>query len=57
MRLPLAALARTKPAAGTRWRLNLYRHDVAHQAFLAWNPTLTQSYHTPTRFGWLLFGE
>jgi predicted TIM-barrel fold metal-dependent hydrolase len=57
MRVPLAALARTKPKSGTRWRLNLYRHDVAYQAFLAWNPTATATAHTPERFGYLEFEE
>jgi hypothetical protein len=55
MRIPLASLSPTLPTPGTRWRLNLYRCDRAHDAFLAWNPTLTQSFHTPERFGWLQF--
>jgi hypothetical protein len=57
MRIPLAALSDAKPAGGTRWRLNLYRRDRAHQAFLAWNPTLTGTSHTPERFGVLEFIE
>ena len=57
MRVPLAALARRKPAAGTRWRVNLYRHDLAHQAFLAWSPTVSSTAHTPAKFGYLDFEE
>jgi len=57
MRLPLAALAQGKPVRGTRWRLNLYRHDLAHQAFLAWSPTATSTAHTPGKFGYLDFEE
>jgi hypothetical protein len=57
MKIPLAPMRNQAPAPGDKWRVNFYRIDRAHQAFLAWNPTLTQSYHTPTRFGWLLFGE
>jgi predicted TIM-barrel fold metal-dependent hydrolase len=57
MRIPLPALSRDKPSLGTRWRLNLYRHDVAHRAFLAWSPTATATAHTPQRFGVLVFGE
>ncbi len=57
MRVPLAALSWKKPAPGTRWRLNLYRHDLAHQAFLAWSPTATSTAHTPGRFGYLDFEE
>ena len=57
VRIPLAALADTAPQAGTRWRINLYRHDRANNAFLAWNPTLTQTFHTSEKFGWLEFAD
>ncbi|MDH7502696.1 MAG: amidohydrolase family protein [Verrucomicrobiota bacterium] len=57
MRIPLAALSSKPPAPGDRWSLNLYRHDIAHGVFLAWNPTGTASAHTPTRFGVLEFGR
>jgi predicted TIM-barrel fold metal-dependent hydrolase len=57
MRIPLTALSQTKPTVGTRWRLNLYRHDLAHRSFLAWSPTATPTAHTPDRFGVLVFGE
>ncbi len=57
LRIPLKALSETKPAAGAQWRLNLYRCDRAGNAFLAWSPTLTQTYHTPEKFGILEFGE
>jgi predicted TIM-barrel fold metal-dependent hydrolase len=53
IRIPLKALADPQPGPGTRWRLNLYRHDIAHQVFLAWNPTATPTAHTPERFGYL----
>jgi predicted TIM-barrel fold metal-dependent hydrolase len=53
--IPLAALSEAKPAIGTRWRINLYRCDRAQNAFLAWNPTLTKTFHTPERFGVLEF--
>ena len=55
LRIPLTALSESKPTAGTRWSLNLYRCDYANQAFLAFNPTLTGTFHTPERFGVLLF--
>jgi predicted TIM-barrel fold metal-dependent hydrolase len=57
VRIPMKALATTPPAAGTRWRLNLYRHDAASRSGLAFNPTLTGTFHTPERFGWLELGE
>jgi hypothetical protein len=55
MRIPLDMLASQKPRVGDEWRLNLYRCDRAQNAFLAWNPTLTGSFHTPERFGILRF--
>ncbi len=57
VRIPMKALGDTPPAAGTRWRLNLYRHDAASRSGLAFSPTLTRTFHTPGRFGWLLLGE
>jgi hypothetical protein len=57
VRIPLASISPMAPKAGTRWRLNLYRHDNARRVFLAWNPTLTRTAHTPEMFGWLEFAE
>jgi len=56
-RMPLEVLSTTKPARGTRWRLNLYRCDKANNAYMAWNPVLKGSFHTPEKFGVLEFGE
>lgn len=57
MKIPLASLSDNKPSPGTRWRINFYRHDAANQAFLAWSPTLNGNFHTPERFGTLVFAE
>lgn len=57
MRIPLRALSEKKAGPGTRWRANFYRIDRTQGAFLAWNPTMTQTYHTPSRFGWLEFAD
>ncbi|MBM3882540.1 MAG: hypothetical protein FJ387_22925 [Verrucomicrobia bacterium] len=57
VRIPLAALSAQTPAVGTRWRVNLYRHDAAHRAFLAWHPTAQATSHVPERFGYLEFAE
>jgi hypothetical protein len=57
IRIPLAALSAVPPAAGTKWRINLYRGDRANKAGLAWNPCLTPTFHTPERFGVLEFAE
>ena len=55
MRIPLKALSAEAVREGTRWRVNFYRIDRANRAFLAFNPTLSGSFHTPARFGWLEF--
>jgi len=55
MKIPLKALSPEGAKSGTRWRANFYRIDRANRAFLAFNPTLTGSFHTPARFGWMEF--
>jgi predicted TIM-barrel fold metal-dependent hydrolase len=57
MRIPIESLSNVRPLLGTRWRLNLYRCDRANKAFLAFRPTLSDSFHTPQRFGVLEFEE
>lgn len=55
-RMPLEVLSAEPPTAGSRWRLNLYRCDKANDAYLAWSPVLQGSFHTPAKFGTLIFG-
>ena len=57
VRIPLKSLASTKPQVGTQWRLNFFRCDRDNNAFLAWSPALTGSFHTPEKFGVLEFVE
>jgi hypothetical protein len=57
MRIPLNALSKVGPDFGAKWRINFYRKDQANQAFLAWRPTLTNTTHTPDRFGLVQFEE
>jgi hypothetical protein len=45
------------PQVGTKWRLNFYRSDRANHAALAWRPTLSDTFHTPERFGTVEFVE
>jgi hypothetical protein len=56
-RIPLSALSDTPPKPGTRWKINLFRYDKAHNAGLAFSPTLKPSFHVPERFGWLEFAD
>ncbi len=53
VRIPMKSLTSTPPRAGTKWRINLFRHDKEHGAGLAWSPALTGTFHTPERFGWI----
>jgi predicted TIM-barrel fold metal-dependent hydrolase len=55
VRIPMSAFGAAGPKAHARWRINFYRHDKAGNAHLAWSPTLTNTFHTPARFGWLEF--
>lgn len=56
-RIPLEALGETMPQAGTRWKINLYRHDRSEKGYLALSPTLRGTFHAPDRFGWLEFAD
>jgi hypothetical protein len=53
VRIPMKSLSAAAPQPGTRWRINLFRHDTATDAGLAFSPALTGTFHTPERFGWL----
>ena len=53
VRIPMKSLSATEPKAGTLWRINLFRHDAASRAGLAFSPALRGTFHTPERFGWL----
>jgi predicted TIM-barrel fold metal-dependent hydrolase len=54
-RIPLSSISGEKPAPGVVWNLNLYRADRANNGYLAWSPTLTNTFHAPERFGQLRF--
>jgi predicted TIM-barrel fold metal-dependent hydrolase len=55
VRIALSELGGARPEPGMRWRINLYRCDYANKVFLAFNPVLVGSFHTPERFGVLEF--
>jgi hypothetical protein len=61
-RVPLAAVSEKPVAAGTRWRLNLYRIDGLgedpQRHFMCWQPTCVVNRdpnHVPEHFGTLIF--
>lgn len=46
------------PKPGDRWRLNLYRVEKRPaNVLLAWSPTLRNDFHTPSRFGEIVFTD
>ena len=47
------------PEIGDVWHANFYRIDRAEDGdeFSAWSPTFRRNYHTPSRFGRLIFVE
>jgi predicted TIM-barrel fold metal-dependent hydrolase len=51
VRIPVKSLAPLTVEKGTRLRVNLFRSDVAREAFLAWSPTRQNTTHVPERFG------
>ena len=53
--IPLASISPTPPTPATRWKINLFRHDAATHTGLALSPTLTNTFHTPSRFATLQF--
>jgi hypothetical protein len=50
-----------KPAAGERWRVNLFRciGTGPERGYIAWQPTHTPqpNFHVPAAFGWLEFND
>lgn len=55
MRIPLAALDQRTPAAGNTYRANLFRSQgpPGRNKSIAWQPPMTDTFHTPERFGQL----
>jgi len=53
MRIPFSALDQRTPAAGNKFRVNLFRSQgpPERQHSLAWKAPMTETFHTPERFG------
>ena len=55
-KIPFKSLTKkNRPNVGSKWRINLFRCDVEHKAFLTWNPTYKSTFHVPEKFGYLEF--
>jgi len=58
--VPFADLSQPTPEPKEVWRANFYRFNRAKgqsPELLSWSPTMYPSFHEPSRFGYLEFGE
>ncbi len=55
MRIPFSSIDRRKPVVGNIFRANLFRSQgpPERQLSLAWQPTMSRTFHVPDRFGTL----
>jgi len=55
MRIPFSAIDPQPPAAGTTFRINLFRSQgpPGHSHSITWQAPMTKTFHTPERFGLL----
>jgi hypothetical protein len=55
MKIPWVALAETPPSPGKTLRVNFFRSQGprSNRKEIAWQPTLSESFHVPERFGLL----
>ena len=55
MKIPWTALDNTPPTAGKTLRVNFFRSQgpLSNQKQIAWQPTMTETFHVPERFGLL----
>jgi hypothetical protein len=59
MKIPLDQIGRRPVRGGLEFRINLYRIQgpPPQRKYIAWQPTHSPSYHTPTAFGRLRLGK
>lgn len=59
MRIPFAAIDTSKPAAGSKLRIGLFRMEGVHpnRTFMSWQATDGKTYHMPEKFGSLLLAK
>lgn len=53
MRIPFTAIDPHAPKAGTLLRINLFRSQGPHHNEVVWQPTMSDTFHVPARFGQL----
>jgi Carbohydrate family 9 binding domain-like len=59
MKIPWSALGEPSPAAGKTFRVNFFRSQgpLARRKDIAWQPTMSDTFHVPERFGLLRLVE
>ncbi len=53
MRIPFSALDKRAPADGITFRVNLFRSQGPDHKLIVWQPTMSDTFHVPERFGTL----
>jgi len=61
VKIPFKSLECSAPKSGDVWRANFYRYSRTtgqeEAVYYSWSPTKLQSFHEPSRFGYLQFGQ
>ena len=59
MKIPWSALGESSPAAGKTFRVNFFRSQgpLSSRKDIAWQPTMSETFHVPERFGLLRLVE
>ena len=51
MRIPLSSIDQRPPADGITFRVNLFRSQGPDHKLIVWQPTMSDTFHVPERFG------
>jgi hypothetical protein len=53
MKIPWSALSDSAPGVGKTFRVNFFRSQgpTANRKNIAWQPTMSETFHVPERFG------
>ncbi len=59
MKIPWSALGGSSPSAGKTFRVNFFRSQgpLSNRKDIAWQPTMSETFHVPERFGLLRLDE
>ncbi len=59
MKIPWSALGESSPSAGKTFRVNFFRSQgpLSNRKDIAWQPTMSETFHVPERFGLLQLVE